>query len=232
MTVIAQATRYVTGTPAGAGDPSPNTSYGVWWGLRAVAERLFGEPSLSGKHVAVQGVGKVGAGLARLLAEEGARLTLSDIDDSAVALLAKELDASVVPADEVLGAECDVLSPCALGPVVTDKTIEGFRCKAIAGAANNQLERTDHGSALAKRNIVYAPDYVINAGGVINVAGEIMGFGHDEARKRAEGIADTLRIVFERAEKNATASSDEADRLAQERIASVKRTYKGPGGSR
>ncbi|MHB8513134.1 MAG: Glu/Leu/Phe/Val family dehydrogenase [Actinomycetota bacterium] len=222
MAIIAESTRFVTGTPSGMGDPSPNTAHGVWWGLRAVAERLFGTDSLAGKHVVIQGVGKVGGDVARMLAKEGARLTLSDIDGAAANALAKELDASTVAPSEVLGISCDVLAPCALGPVVTDSTISMFKCRAIAGAANNQLERPDHGEALRERGILYAPDYVLNAGGVINVAGEIMGFGHEEAQARAERIAGTLRIVFERAERNSTSPSHEADLLAQERIASAR----------
>lgn len=218
MAVIAETTRYVTGTPSGAGDPSPNTSYGVYCGLQAVAERLWGSPSLSGRHVVVQGTGKVGSGLVRLLAGEGARLTLADIDLAAVEALAAEVGAEVVAAAAALSTRCDILAPCALGPVVTDDTLKAFACRAIAGAANNQLERLDHGPALAEAGILYAPDYVLNAGGLINVAGEVLGFDAAEARRRAEAIAGTLRRVFERANAEGIDPASAADAIAQERI--------------
>ncbi|MGH2829200.1 MAG: Glu/Leu/Phe/Val family dehydrogenase [Actinomycetota bacterium] len=232
MVFVAESTRFVTGTPSGAGDPSPNTAYGVWSGMRAVAERAFGEATMAGRHVVVQGVGKVGGGVARLLAEEGARLTLSDVDAEAVSTLAKELEAGVVAPNEALSTECDVLAPCALGPVVTDATLGAFRCRAIAGAANNQLDRPDHGAALHAAGILYAPDYVLNAGGVINVAGEVMGFDAAEARERAAAIASTLRRVFERSEAERVTPAVAADRLAEERIFSARRRFGGPGGSR
>jgi leucine dehydrogenase len=182
--------------------------------------------------VVVQGTGKVGTGLVRLLAEEGARLSIADLDANAVDALAKQTGAEIIPSTDALTEPCDILAPCALGPVVTDDTLKTFRCKAIAGAANNQLERPDHGRALEDAGIVYAPDYVINAGGLINVAGEVLGFGHDQARTRAEGIAETLATIFARASDRGTSPAEEADRLAEERIGSAKRGYAGPGGSR
>lgn len=218
MDVISETTRWVTGTSRGSGDPSPVTSLGVWHGLRAVAEELFGEPSLAGRHVVVQGVGKVGGGLARLLADEGAQLTISDIDAAQAAAVAKDTGAEVVRPDEALQTPCDVLAPCALGPVITDATLGSFKCRAIAGAANNQLASTGLADALADAGILYAPDYVINAGGLINVEDELHGYDRERAHAKTAAIAGTLRRVFAtaRAERITTAAA--ADRIAEERI--------------
>lgn len=232
MDVIAEGTRHVVGTPAKSGDPSPNTAYGVWSGMRAVAERLWGEPSMKGRRVIVQGVGKVGGELARLLADEGAHVAVADVDSVAAGKLAAEIGGDALDPATVLEVECDVLAPCALGPVVTDATVPRFACRAIAGAANNQLERPEHGRALMQRGILYAPDYVINAGGVINVAGEIMGYGHDEARRRAGQIAATLRAVFDESDSSGASPAETADALAERRIGTAVRAWSGPGGSR
>jgi glutamate dehydrogenase/leucine dehydrogenase len=218
LDVISEATRFVTGTSKGSGDPSPVTAHGVWHGMRAVAEVAFGAPSLAGRHVVVHGLGKVGGALARLLAEEGARLTLADLDAGRAQALAAELGAQAAPANAALAIECDVLSPCALGPVVTDATLPAFRCAAIAGAANNQLATPAHARGLAERNIVYAPDYVINAGGLINVADELAGYDSARAHRKAEAIADTLREVFSIARAEGITPADAADRLAESRI--------------
>jgi leucine dehydrogenase len=223
MDVIAQATRYVTGTSTGSGDPSRVTAYGVWHGLKAVAGELWGDSSLAGRHVAVQGVGKVGAGVARHLAEEGAQLTVADLDASAAAALASEVGADVVAPDEILSVPCDILSPCALGAVVNDATLAGFKCRAIAGAANNQLERPDHGRALAEAGILYAPDYVINAGGLINVEDELHGYDRDRAHAKTAAIADRLRAVFARARSQSITPAAAADAIAEERILSAAR---------
>jgi leucine dehydrogenase len=222
LDVIGEVTRFVTGTSGGSGDPSPVTAHGVWHGMRAVAERAFGEPSLRGRHVVVQGTGKVGGGLARLLAAEGARLTLSDARADVASALAAELGADVVAAGAALFVECDILAPCALGPVVTDATAGGFRCRAIAGAANNQLATPAHARALAAAGILYAPDYVINAGGLINVEDELHGYVRARALAKAEAIADTLREVFAIAEAERITPSEAADRLAGDRIRSAR----------
>jgi len=218
LDVIAETTRYVTGTSGGSGDPSPVTAHGVWHGLRAVAESAFGDSGLTGRHVVVQGVGKVGSGVARMLKQEGARLTVADIDAETARALADEIGADVVGASEVLEVPCDVLCPCALGPVVTDKTIGSFKCAAIAGAANNQLEQPTLARALAEDGILYAPDYVINAGGLINVEDELHGYNAARARRKAESIADTLREIFRSAESEGVTPSEAADRLAESRI--------------
>jgi leucine dehydrogenase len=218
LDLIAETTRYITGTSNGSGDPSPVTAAGVWHGLRAVAEAAFGESSLEDRHVIVQGVGKVGSGVARRLRDEGARVSVADIDAAAARALADEIDADVIDASEATTSPCDVLSPCALGPVVTDATISSFKCRAIAGAANNQLERPDLAHELADAGILYAPDYVINAGGLINVEDELHGYDAERAHGKAAAIADTLREIFGTAELDGITPSEAADRLAETRI--------------
>ncbi len=218
MDVIAETTRYVTGTSSRSGDPSRVTAYGVWHGMKAVAQELWGDPSLAGKHVAVQGVGKVGSGVVRHLASEGAQLTIADVDAAAVDALAKETGAEVVPADEILGVPCDILSPCALGAVVNDATLPTIKARAIAGAANNQLERLEHGDALTEAGILYAPDYVINAGGLINVEDELHGYDEQRALAKAAAIGERLRNVFARAKSEGISTATAADRIAGDRI--------------
>jgi leucine dehydrogenase len=224
LDVISQTTRYITGTSNGSGDPSLVTSSGVRHGMRAVAEAAFGESSLKARHVVVQGVGKVGSGVARRLSEEGARVTIADIDAEAARALATEIGADVIDASEALSVPCDVLSPCALGPVVTEQTITSFKCRAIAGAANNQLERPELARALADAGILYAPDYVINAGGLINVADELHGYDAARAHAKAAAIADTLRQIFEHAEADGLTPSEAADHLAESRISAAIRS--------
>lgn len=223
MDVIARTTRYVTGTSSGSGDPSRVTAYGVWHGLRAVAEEIWGDPSLAGRHVAVQGVGKVGSGVVRHLASEGAQLTIADIDPDCARELAREVGADVVGADEILAIPCDILAPCALGAVVNDVTLPAFKTRAIAGAANNQLERPEHGDALKEAGIVYAPDYVINAGGLINVEDELHGYDEQRALAKAAAIGERLRTVFARAKSEATSTAAAADRIAEDRILAARR---------
>jgi leucine dehydrogenase len=218
LDVISETTRFVTGTSHGSGDPSPVTAHGVWHGMRAVAEAAFGEASLEGRHVVVQGVGKVGSGVARRLKAEGARVTVADIDTDAARALAEEIEAEIVGASEALEVPCDVLSPCALGPVVTEKTLDSFKCGAIAGAANNQLEHPSLARALADAGILYAPDYVINAGGLINVEDELHGYDSARAHRKAEAIADTLREIFRIADADHVTPAEAADRLAESRI--------------
>jgi len=218
LDVIAETTRFVTGTSKGSGDPSPITAHGVYHGMLAVAEIAFGEATLAGRHVVVSGVGKVGGALARLLAEGGAHVTITDIRRDVAEALASQIGADLVDAAEAAEVPCDVFAPCALGPVVTDETLARFKCRAIAGAANNQLATPEHGRALAEMGILYAPDYVINAGGLINVEDELHGYDPARARRKAEAIADTLREVFRIAGAQGITPADAADHLAEERI--------------
>ena len=218
MDVISETTKYVTGTSSRSGDPSRVTAYGVWHGLKAVAQELWGDASLEGKHVAVQGVGKVGSGVVRHLASEGAHVTIADVDAGCVQDLASETGADVAAPDEILSVPCDILSPCALGGVVNDATLPTIKARAIAGAANNQLERPEHGDALTEAGILYAPDYVINAGGLINVEDELHGYDEHRALAKAAAIADRLRTVFARAKAEGISTAAAADLIAGDRI--------------
>lgn len=228
MDLLRSITPYVTGTSpelGGSGDPSPATAWGVRCAMGAVARRLWGDDDLTGRHVVVLGVGKVGSAVARHLGEAGARLTLADVRTSAVEALAAELGANVVPVDAALREPCDILSPCALGAVLDERTIPALACEAVCGAANNQLATDADGERVGARGVLYAPDYVVNAGGVINIADETADGGYDQARAwaRVAGIADTLARIFDLADADGITTAHAADRLAEERLASAGR---------
>jgi leucine dehydrogenase len=223
---VGAETRYITGLPVergGSGDPSPMTAWGVFRGIRAaLTEAGLGE-SYEGIRVAVQGAGHVGAEVARHLLEAGARVTVADIHDDRVAPL-RELGASVAAADEIQQVDCDVYAPCALGAVIRPETVGRLRCKVVAGAANNQLADASMGDELKRRGIVYAPDFAINAGGVINIGDELIGDGYDPQRARlsVERIEQTLARVFERAHRDGVAPGRAAEQMARERIAAAR----------
>jgi glutamate dehydrogenase/leucine dehydrogenase len=226
MDLVRRETRHVTGVSealGGSGDPSPATALGVLWAMRAVAERLWGNPSLAGRHVCVAGVGKVGAALATHLDAEGAKLTLSDVDDAAVAAAAERHGALTVAPESAHTVPCDIFSPCALGAVLNSATIPDLHCDAVVGSANNQLASAADAERLRHRNIVYAPDFVANAGGVINIAEEPDGYDRNRAQARLQSIHDTVLRVFDRAEADGLTTTAAAERLAEERIASVGR---------
>lgn len=229
MAAISARTSYVTGLPGkGAGDrggdPGPHTARGVFLGVREAVRVGLGRDSVKGVHVAVQGTGSVGSGLARHLAAEGARLTLADIDEARAVRLAAELGGEAVPADAIMDVECDVLSPCALGAILDDQGIARLRAPVVAGAANNQLAREEHGDRLADLGILYAPDYVINAGGIIAVTHEYLarreGRPLDLAQTHAgvDAIPARLAAIWERARAEGTAPSRVADAMAQRLI--------------
>lgn len=237
MDTMRRETRWVTGVSermGGSGDPSPVTAYGVYQGLRACAEEAFRASSLEGAHVVVQGVGKVGYHLVKHLVDGGARVTVADVDVDAVARAVREFDVDTVDTDKAHAVPCEIFSPCALGGVIRDDTIPELKCRAVAGAANNQLERPEHADALAGLGILYAPDYVINAGGLINVADELNGYDRERAMRKVEEIYRTLREVFRLAGVDGITPVRAADRLATDRIASVSRIRLlwVPGGSR
>ncbi len=198
--IMARKTKHICGLPHISGDPSPYTSIGVLQGIKATAKVVFGTDDLNGRTIAVQGVGKVGYGLCKLLAKEGAKLYIAnrkniDILNKAV----EECGATIVPADKILSQECDILAPCAMGAIVNPDTIPNFNCKAIAGAANNVILDPASGEALKARGIYYAPDFIINAGGVINAAGEAAGnYNEEEVLKKVYNIYNTVeRILLE-----------------------------------
>ena len=222
MAAVGARTGYVAGLNHGGanagGDPSPWTALGVFEGMKAaVAFGLGG--TLRGRRVAVQGVGNVGAGLARLLAAEGAELVLADIDETRAALLAAELGARVAGCDEILTIDADVLAPCALGGVLNARTIPLLRVGVVCGGANNQLAEAADGERLRARGITYAPDYVVNAGGIINVAAEYLGEATSAVHQRIMGIGGRLQGILAEARVAALPSGDVADAMARRIIA-------------
>ena len=221
MDFVQMETKFVAGVHGGSGDPSPITAYGTYRGIKAAAKEKFGSDSLKGVRIAVQGVGHVGYYLCQMLAGEGARLTVTDIDEERVRTVVKECDAEAVAPDAIYGVNAQVFAPCALGAIINDETLPQFKFEVIAGAANNQLAEERHGVELEKRSILYAPDYVINAGGLINVYGELNGWTADRSKRKAGEIYDTLLQLFELAKKEGLPTHEAADRLAERRIEQV-----------
>jgi leucine dehydrogenase len=221
MDYVMMETEYVTGVAGGSGDPSPVTAYGTYRGIKACAREKYGSDDLGGMTVAVQGTGHVGYYLCKLLASEGARLIVTDIDMERTRRVVDEFDATAVEPDQIYSAEAQVFAPCALGAVVNDDTIPVFAFEIIAGAANNQLAQERHGDLLHKRGILYAPDYVINAGGLINVYGELNDWSPEQAKRKAGEIYDTLTQIFELAKQHGIPTHEAADRVAERRIEQV-----------
>ncbi|ERN52999.1 branched-chain amino acid dehydrogenase [Alkalihalophilus marmarensis] len=227
MDIIHDETDYVTGiSPAfgSSGNPSPVTAYGVYVGMKAAAKEAFGTDDLAGKTVAVQGVGNVSYNLCRHLHEEGANLIVTDIHKESVERAVNDFGAKAVDVNDIYGVDCDIFAPCALGAIINDQTIPQLRAKVIAGAANNQLKEERHGNLIHEMGIAYAPDYVINAGGVINVADELNGYNRDRAMKKVEGIYDNVAKVFEIAKRDHLPTYKAADRMAEERIERMRRS--------
>ncbi len=224
MEVIRGVTKHVTGVKpehGGSGDPSPYTALGVRRGIEACVKFALGRDSLAGIHVAVQGVGHVGYYLCKELHALGAALTVADIDPLKSERAQREFGAKIVPLDAIFGTECDVFAPCALGSALNDTTIPRLRCTIVAGAANNQLAEPRHGDDLMQRDILYAPDYAINAGGLINVAQEVAGYDEAKARARTMSIYDTIYEIAERAKKAMSPTYRIADTMVEERLARV-----------
>ncbi|MGI5212395.1 Glu/Leu/Phe/Val family dehydrogenase [Plantactinospora sp. CA-290183] len=228
MDVIARETRYVTGRSVehgGAGDSSVLTAWGVFQGMRAAAEHLWGAPTLAGRRVGVAGLGKVGKHLTAHLIEDGASVVATDVSEKALAWARQtypQVDL-VADAEALVRADIDVYAPCALGGALDDDTVPVLRARAVVGAANNQLAHPGIEKLLADRGVLYAPDYVVNAGGVIQVADEIHGFNFDRARLRATRIYDTTREILRLADAEGVPPAVAADRLAERRIAEVSR---------
>jgi leucine dehydrogenase len=225
MDVIAERCSTVLGRTeanGGSGTSAPNTAVGVFHGIRAAVAHAFASDALEGRTVAVQGVGAVGGPLSRMLSEAGARLILADVDDVRAKELAEELDAEAVPADRIAEIECDVFSPCATGGVLNADAIPSLRCRVIAGAANNQLGEPADAERLAQRGILYAPDYVVNAGGVIHlVSYEMLDETEDDVAERLRRIGDTLGEVFARAEADGIPTGAAADAIVAQRLAAA-----------
>ncbi len=222
MEFVRMETESVVGVLGRSGDPSPVTAFGTYQGIKACAAQKWGRDSLGGKHIAVQGLGHVGYYLCEDLAAEGARLTVTDIDEERIQRVVEDFGASRVEPDAIYGVDADIFAPCALGAVVNDETLDQFSFEIIAGAANNQLARAAHGEALRERGVLYAPDYVINAGGLINVYGELHDWSPERSRRKAGDIYQTLLRIFDRAESAGIATSKAADQVAEQRIERVR----------
>ncbi|MBN1421598.1 MAG: Glu/Leu/Phe/Val dehydrogenase [Planctomycetes bacterium] len=220
---IRARTRHVTGLPlaeGGSGDPSPFTARGVLRSIEVCLERLFGRADVRGRTVAIQGAGHVGLELAKLLAAGGARILVSDIVPERAARCAVDAGGRVLPPEEILSAACDVLAPCALGGVIDEGTIESIRAPIIAGGANNQLATLEMGDRLVEQDILYAPDFVANAGGLINISVELEPEGYREARaiEKVDRIADSMRDVFAVADREKISPARAALRMAEETV--------------
>jgi leucine dehydrogenase len=221
MEYIKLETDHVAGLLGLSGDPSPVTAYGVYVGMKAAAKARWGSDSLTGKRVAVQGCGNVATHLCRHLHEEGVRLVVADIDPAKVKRVVDETGADAVAPDGIYDVPADVYAPCALGATINDDTLARLKVEVIAGGANNQLAEDRHGELLEQKGMLYAPDYVINGGGVINVYGELHRWPQERSKKKAGEIYDTLLRIFEIARRERMPSYKAADRLAGERIAAV-----------
>jgi leucine dehydrogenase len=223
MEYISMETDHVTGLPeslGGGGDPSPVTAYGTYLGIKAAAKKVYGSDSLSGKRIAVQGVGQVGTHLLEHLAKENSKVFVTDISEERLHHIARNFNVTVIGQDEIYDLEMDIYAPCALGATINDNTISRLKCQIIAGAANNQLhDEEKHGKELLERNIVYAPDFLINAGGLINVYAEyIGGYRREVAYKQAEKIYDTCYDIITKSEAEGIPSQEAAIKIAQKRI--------------
>ncbi len=225
MAVLRRETRHVAGLPdgsGGSGDPSPRTAHGVVRAIRAAALHRWGSDELAGRTVTIQGCGNVGYHLAVELSAMGVRLRVCDVDPGRVLRVTTATGAESLPPDEIFSAEADLFAPCALGGILDEETVPRLRVEIVAGAANNQLRDSGDGDRLRARGILYAPDYVVNAGGVIGGAPELLGWSEDETPARIDGIYDTLLAVLRRAEAEGVSPHTAADRLAEERLSSMR----------
>ncbi|HUH06690.1 MAG TPA: Glu/Leu/Phe/Val dehydrogenase dimerization domain-containing protein [Egibacteraceae bacterium] len=228
MSVVRRETTWATGAEiaaGGSGDSGVSTAVGVFIGMQACLERVFGATSVAGRHIAIQGVGKVGRRLAEHLAREGAKLSVADVDPAAAEWCAERFGAEIVNIDKIHAVDADVFSPNALGGAINPTTRAELLCRIVAGAANNQLLTHEDGEALAERGILYAPDYVINSGGLIQVSDELGPGGYSPARaqQKVEQIADRLREVFDVAERERLSTTAAADHIAERRVAALGR---------
>lgn len=224
MITIAAETKWVTGLPGihgGSGDPSPATARGVMGAMRAVAERLWQSDDLSGRTVAVQGVGKVGASLVERLTKAGAKTIVADANTAAVEAMASQHGSVIVETADVFRVECDLFAPCAMGGAINKNTVEQLECLAVVGAANNQLESDDLADRLAERGILYTPDFVVNAGGIINIADELHGYDWNRAVNAIDHIYDNVTRVFDTAEARGVNPNTAAIEVAEERIKTI-----------
>lgn len=225
MEYVNMETDHVTGLPesmGGGGDPSPVTAFGVYMGMKASAKELWGKDSLAGKKIAVQGIGHVGENLVKHLIKEGAKVFINDINEERLTEVAKETGAEVVMGDKIYDVDMDIYAPCALGATVNSSTLERLKCSIIAGAANNQLEDENiHGRMVLEKGIIYAPDFLINAGGLINVYSELEGYNRERAMNQAEKIYQTTADILKTSKKENIPTSVAAKAIAEKRISDI-----------
>lgn len=219
MTWVSMETNHVAGLPGKSGDPSPVTAYGVYMGMKAAAKAQFGSDDLHGKKVSVQGVGHVGEYLVGHLAKEGAKIYVSDIHEPTLLNVAKKYNAEIVGKDEIYDLDVDIYAPCALGATVNDETLDRLKCSVIAGAANNQLAKEEiHGKKVMERGMIYAPDFLINAGGVMNCYGEVAGLAQPMVMHMAENIYNTTLEIIKESQSSNIPTYQIANKKAEERI--------------
>jgi leucine dehydrogenase len=221
MDYVHMETKNVTGLAGRSGDPSPVTAHGVFRAIQASAKERWGSDDLNGRTISVQGAGHVGYFLSKELHEAGAKLIVTDIDAERVKAVVSEFGARAVSPDEIYSVQADIFAPCALGGIINDKTIPQLKVEIVSGAANNVLLEERHGEVLDQKGILYAPDYVANAGGVINVYSELAGWSSARAFRKADEIYDTVLKVFKIAKTDKVPTYVAADRLAEQRIAAV-----------
>ncbi len=226
MVNVKKSTNHVTGLPlemGGGGDPSPVTAYGVYMGMKAAAKKSWGDDSLKGKKIAIQGVGHVGENLVRLVTEENAKVYVTDINQEQLKIIASKYGAEIVGLEDIYDLDVDIYAPCALGATLNTEHIARLKCAIVSGAANNQLENEDiHGRMLTDKGILYAPDFLINAGGLINVYSELKGYDRKSALSHTEKIYDTTLEIFNKASIENITTVEAASRIAEERIAAFK----------
>jgi leucine dehydrogenase len=224
MAIVHKETNHVVGLEGRSGDPSPVTAYGVYKGMKAAAKHRLGRDDLSGLKVAVQGLGHVGYYLCEYLKDEGAELIVTDINKESIDRVVTNLGATAVSTDDIYSQNVDIYAPCALGATINDVTLRQLKCSIVAGAANNQLAEDRHGEQLKKQGILYTPDYVINAGGIINVSFETEGkeYSKQDALNKVDEIYGTLLEIFEIADSEQKATNNVADELARRRISAAK----------
>jgi leucine dehydrogenase len=222
MDFVHMETDHVVGLMGKSGDPSPVTAYGVYQGMKAAALHKYGDDSLAGKHVTVQGCGHVGYFLCQDLAEEGARLTVTDIDEEKVKVVVDEFGAAAVGPDEIYAVDADVFAPCALGAILNDDTLKVLDVDIVVGGANNQLAEPRHAKEVEEKGILYGPDYLVNAGGLINVYAEIQGWPAERSLRKAGEIYNTLIRILELAESEGITTAEASDKVAEQRMENVR----------
>ena len=224
MNWVSMETKHVVGLPGKSGDPSPVTAYGVYMGMKACAKVQYGTDSLAGKKVAVQGAGHVGEYLIGHLTKENAEVYVTDIHSDTLKRVSEKYNTKVVAPDEIYSIEMDIYAPCALGATINDETLEKLKCSIVAGAANNQLKsEAKHGIDVMKKGIIYAPDFAINAGGVINCFSEVQGLSSEWSHKKAEEIYDTILNIVNRSKSENVPTFQIANKIAEERIEAIGR---------